>query len=126
MLSLNHITVYQFKNYFSQSFNFKERIVGICGKNGQGKTNLLDAIYYLCFTKSYFTRSDQSSIYLSANGFRVAGSFTLEAQPAEVVCVLRETGKKECLLNGQLYERFADHIGRFPCVLIAPDDVQII
>jgi DNA replication and repair protein RecF len=126
MLSLNHITIYQFKNYFSQSFDFKERIVGICGKNGQGKTNLLDAIYYLCFTKSYFTRSDQSNIYLSANGFRVAGNFMLQAQPSEVVCVLRETGKKECLLNGQLYERFADHIGRFPCVLIAPDDVQII
>lgn len=126
MLSLNHITVYQFKNYFSHSFDFKERIIGVCGKNGQGKTNLLDAIYYLCFTKSYFTRSDQSSIYLSANGFRVAGNFTLQAQPSEVVCVLRETGKKECLLNGQLYERFADHIGRFPCVLIAPDDVQMI
>lgn len=126
MLTLDHITIYQFKNYFSHSFDFKERIVGICGKNGQGKTNLLDAIYYLCFTKSYFTRSDQSNIYLSANGFRVAGNFTLEAQPSEVVCVLRETGKKECSLNGRLYERFADHIGRFPCVLIAPDDVQII
>jgi DNA replication and repair protein RecF len=126
VFTLDNISIFQFKNYYSQSFGFKERIVGICGKNGRGKTNLLDAIYYLCFTKSYFTRSDQANVYQSASGFRVAGNFTLGAQPAEVVCVLRETGKKECSLDGRLYEKFAEHIGRFPCVLIAPDDVQII
>jgi len=126
VLRLNNISVYQFKNYFSQNFTFRERIVGVCGKNGRGKTNLLDAIYYLCFTKSYFSRADQANVYQSAAGFRVAGHFTLNEGPAEVVCVLRETGRKECLLNGRLYEKFADHIGKFPCVLIAPDDVQII
>ncbi|HYE54570.1 MAG TPA: DNA replication and repair protein RecF [Chitinophagaceae bacterium] len=126
MLRLNQISVYQFKNYFSRQFSFEKRIIGICGKNGRGKTNLLDAIYYLCFTKSYFTRADQANVYQSASGFRVAGNFTLENDAAEVVCVLRETGKKECLLNGRQYDKFADHIGRFPCVLIAPDDVQII
>lgn len=126
MLHLDDISVYQFKNYFSQSFRFTDRIVGICGKNGRGKTNLLDAIYYLCFTKSYFTRSDQANVYQSAAGFRIAGNFTLEQEKAEMVCVLRETGKKECVFNGRLYEKFAEHIGRFPCVFIAPDDVQII
>lgn len=126
MLMLNHISLYQFKNYFSQSFRFGNRIVGICGKNGRGKTNLLDAIYYLCFTKSYFTRSDQQNVYLSASGFRIAGDVRLDNTDQEVVCVLRETGRKECSLGGRLYDKFADHIGRLPCVFIAPDDVQII
>jgi DNA replication and repair protein RecF len=126
LLNLSHISVYQFKNYFSQSFSFNSRVIGICGKNGRGKTNLLDAIYYLCFTKSYFTRSDQANVFQTASGFRVAGNFRQREQSAEVVCVLRESGKKEFLLDNRPYDRFADHIGKFPCVFIAPDDVQII
>ncbi|HEX4374243.1 MAG TPA: AAA family ATPase, partial [Puia sp.] len=59
MFLLKNISLVQFKNYKQSSFDFTERIVCISGNNGVGKTNLLDAIYYLCFTKSYFSRSDQ-------------------------------------------------------------------
>lgn len=101
--------------------------MGICGNNGVGKTNLLDAIYYLCFTKSYFTRSDQQNICKGSTGFRIEGLFHKdETGPLKAVCILRETGKKEFSLNDELYEKFSHHIGKFPCVIIAPDDVQII
>ena len=126
MLSLKNITLVQFKNYQQATFRFGERIVGICGPNGVGKTNLLDAIYYLCFTKSYFTRADQQNVRKGAAGFRIEGNFEKEGQPAQVVCILRETGKKEFLTDGEAYEKFSAHIGRFPAVIIAPDDVQII
>ena len=148
LLFLREISLLQFKNYTQASFRFNERIIGICGSNGIGKTNLLDAIYYLCFTKSYFTRQDQLSVHKGFVGFRIEGRFDhvrktgsdknlsrfpeksnvyeSEGRPLEVVCILRETGKKELLSGGEPYERFSQHIGRLPCVIIAPDDVQII
>ena len=127
---LNSISLLQFKNYPQASFTFNKRIVGICGDNGIGKTNLLDAVHYLCFTKSYFSKTDGQHVLNGAQGFRIAGKFETDLaanNPAtEVICILRETGKKEFLLDGIAYEKFAQHIGKFPCVFIAPDDVQII
>jgi DNA replication and repair protein RecF len=125
-LFINSISLVQFKNYFNQEFRFTERIVGICGKNGMGKTNLLDAIHYLCFTKSYFTRQDQLVVQHGHEGFRLEGHLLLNEEKEKAVCILREAGKKEFSVNDELYTRFSKHIGRYPCVVIAPDDVQLI
>lgn len=125
MLKLHSISLTQFKNYSGQTFHFNERIVGICGNNGVGKTNLLDAIHYLCFTKSYFTR-DILNIQTGQHGFRVDGEIELTDKKEKAVCILRETGKKEFSVNDGAYEKFSEHIGRYPCVIIAPDDIHII
>lgn len=126
LLQLTNISLVQFKNYLQSSFTFNERIVGICGPNGIGKTNLLDAIYYLCFTKSYFSRTDAQNVYSGLAGFRIEGSFQLNDQIEKIVCILRETGRKEFIVNDESYARVSQHIGKFPCVIIAPDDVGII
>jgi len=126
MLRLQHISLLQFKNYNNQSFDFKERIVGIWGNNGVGKTNLLDAIHYLCFTKSYFTRQDGNSVLYGNTGFRIAGNVELNSKSEKAICILRETGKKEFSVNDDLYEKFSWHIGRYPCVVIAPDDAELV
>src|SRR5438874_2569115 len=126
MLRLNTISLVQFKNYLGRSFEFKERIVGISGRNGVGKTNLLDAIHYLCFTKSYFTRLDGNNILNNYDGFRIEGDLKIWDNEENAICILRETGKKEFSINGRLYEKFSEHIGHYPCVIIAPDDIQII
>lgn len=126
MLRLQHISLVQFKNYSNRSFDFSERIIGICGKNGVGKTNLLDAIHYLCFTKSYFTRLDGNNVQHGNTGFRVEGNFELNNKPEKALCVLRETGRKEFSVNDAQYDKFSQHIGRYPCVVIAPDDAELI
>lgn len=125
-LLLQSISVFQFKNYFHQEFRFTGRITGICGRNGVGKTNLLDAIHYLCFTRSYFSRQDQMNILHGHKGFRLEGCFDLNGKEEKAVCILRETGKKEFSVNDSGYTKFSKHIGRYPCVIIAPDDIQLI
>jgi DNA replication and repair protein RecF len=126
MLKITGLSLLQFKNYSNRSFRFDSRITGICGRNGAGKTNLLDAVYYLCFTKSYFSRSEQLNVQQGSAGFRLDGDFELFNKPEKVVCILRENGKKEFLVDDQPYDRFSQHIGRYPCVVIAPDDAVLI
>ena len=125
-LFLQSISLFQFKNYEHQTHRFAERVVGICGRNGVGKTNLLDAVHYLCFTKSYFSRSDAVNVHQGSQGFRLEGHFLLNEKEEKAVCILRETGRKEFLLNDEAYAKFSKHIGRYPCVVIAPDDVELI
>ncbi|KIC93807.1 DNA replication/repair protein RecF [Flavihumibacter solisilvae] len=126
LLSLQNISVFQYKNYLGQSWTFPERVTGITGRNGTGKTNLLDAIYFLCFTKSYFQKSDAQLVYGGAQGMRISGRFVRQEETYDVSAVIRENGKKEFRVNEMPCEKMADHIGQFPAVMVAPDDVQII
>lgn len=142
MLFFSKISITQFKNYNSSSFDFTERVIGICGLNGKGKTNLLDAAYYCCFTKSYFSRADGLNTQFDRDGFRLEAKTAKAGPPAhmnggrpgeiilhkvnDIVCIFRAGGKKEVLLNDVAYTRFSEHIGKFPAVMIAPDDIELI
>lgn len=126
MFQLDTIIITQFKNYGFSSFVFSERVIGVCGLNGRGKTNLLDAIYYSCFTKSYFSRADALNIQFDKDGFRIESLFEKKAGRQKVIFINKGTGKKELTLNDAPYEKFVHHIGHFPAVMIAPDDIELI
>jgi DNA replication and repair protein RecF len=126
MLFVNSITLYQFRNYVSKQFLFSKNIVGLCGSNGMGKTNLLDAIFTSCFTKSYFNKPDALNVHYGLQGLRIETAIQLHQLPYTITHIVRETGKKEFLLDGQEYKKLSEHIGKYPCVMISPDDVHVI
>ena len=126
MRSLKSLNLVQFRNYIQKQFEFNARIVGIVGANGSGKTNILDAIYYLSFTKSYFSRPDAQNVHHAHQGMRVQGQYEINKDEISVTCILRETGKKEFYFDETVYPKMSQHIGKIPAVMIAPDDVQII
>ncbi len=125
MLYLKKLTITHFKNYEINSFEFPQNATGISGLNGKGKTNLLDAIYYCCFTKSYFTPTDSLNTGFGKNGFRLEAQFQQADKLYQLICINRD-GRKELSLNGVVYEKLSQHIGLLPAVMVAPDDIEII
>lgn len=125
-MKLTALSLYHFKNYTQWSLNVDEEVICLVGRNGCGKTSLLDAIYFLCFTKSYLLHLDAYSITKGLQGMRLQGSFKGQVDDYSVECIIRENGKKEVWKNGIQYKRFAEHIGLIPCIFIAPDDIELI
>jgi DNA replication and repair protein RecF len=115
----------QFRNYSSASFEFNAPVTCITGPNGSGKTNLLDAVYYLCYTKSYFSSYQQNSVQKGMDGFRVEGVFQQGGRDETIACKWKQ-GKKEIWANGVEYEKLTEHIGKYAAVMIAPDDMELI
>lgn len=122
---LKKITLTGFRNYSFSEFLFNAHITCITGANGSGKTNLLDAVYYLCYTKSYFTASQQNIAQHGIDGFRIEGQFVADEQDEKIACKWLQ-GKKEIKANGVDYEKVTDHIGKYAAVMIAPDDLELI
>lgn len=110
-----------------QSFSFSKPINCIYGANGVGKTNILDAIYYLGFTKSYFAKKDSAVVMHNKQGMYIEGIFDwAEGQSSAIKIIIRENGKKELSENGEDIKQLQQHIGRIPCIMISPDDTVLI
>jgi DNA replication and repair protein RecF len=125
-LLLENIRVEQYRNYGLTQLNFVPGINCFAGRNGSGKTNLLDAIYYLCSGKSYFNALDQQLIRNDENYFSLKGSFQKHGHAEEVMCVLIKGRRKVIKRNDVQYAKIMDHYGEFPVVMVAPVDIELI
>ncbi len=125
-MHLESIRLSNFKNYASANLEFSRDINCFLGKNGSGKTNLLDAVFYLSFTKSAFQTQDAQCVLHNEQFFSIKGSFNLDEKERVVLCGL-QTGKKKLVkLDDKPYKKASEHIGKFPIVLIAPNDTDVI
>ncbi len=123
---LDKLSLLNFKNFESKSFDFQEKINCFVGDNGIGKTNVLDAIYYLSFGKSYFNPIASQNIKHNQEFFMIEGSYRIDDRKESIVCSLKRGQKKIIKRNDKVYERFSDHIGYLPLVIISPADRDLI
>ena len=123
---LARLTVLNFKNHEDSSLEFSNNINCFVGNNGSGKTNLLDAIHYLSFTKSYFNNQDSLNIKHEQPFLSIEGQFNKKGREEMVYCGFKRGAKKVMKRNKKSYDRLADHIGLFPLVMISPTDTNLI
>jgi len=124
---LNTLKIINFKNFEEQEMAFSDKINCFVGNNGAGKTNLLDAIYYLSFTKSYFNSVDQQNIRHGETFFAIHGTFDRNGGlPNQVSCIQKAGIKKQFRINQKDYDRMSNHIGQYPCVMVSPYDRDLI
>ncbi len=125
-MRLEKLHLINFKNYAEVKVDFVGNVHCFFGKNGSGKTNLLEAIHYLCFTKGRFLSSDSLNILHDKDHFFIKGVFEQSEKQIEVTCSFGVEKKKTFSENGKDYSRFSLHIGKYPLVLMAPDDSELI
>lgn len=125
-MQLKSIQLTNFNNYASAKTDFHPHVNALTGKNGMGKTNMLDAVYYLCIGKSYFSSGDKYIVKKGEQFFRCFGVFENDKGIEEVEVKVHPGKKKNIFLSGKKRERLSDHIGQFPCVIIAPVDIQLM
>ena len=123
---LKHLSLVNYKNLDSASFEFDTKINCFVGNNGVGKTNVLDSIYHLAFGKSYFNPITSQNINHDADFFVVEGQFE-KSQKEEQILVSAKRGQKKVIKrNNKPYEKFSEHIGFIPTVIISPADRDLI
>ncbi|MHC5202695.1 DNA replication/repair protein RecF [Myroides sp. LJL119] len=123
---LKKLNILNYKNISDKSFEFNQKINCFVGFNGVGKTNILDAIYYMAYGKSYFNPVAVQNIQHNCDFFVIDGSFENQQDQEHIVCSLKRGQKKIIKRNGKNYERLSDHFGLIPLVIISPSDADLI
>ena len=123
---LKQLTLTQYKNISSKTFNFSPKINCFIGDNGIGKSNIIDSIYHLAFGKSYFNPIAIQNIQHNKDFFVIEGRFEKKGKKEKIICSLKKGQKKIIKRNGKTYKKLSEHIGLIPSVIISPADSDLI
>lgn len=123
---LKKISLFNYKNFSQASFEFNAKINCFVGKNGVGKTNTLDAIYHLAYGKSYFNPLAIQNIKHGEDFFVIDAEFDKNNRTEQISCSFKKGQKKVLKRNGKIYEKFSEHVGFLPLVIISPADNDLI
>jgi DNA replication and repair protein RecF len=123
---IEKLRLINFKNYQETTLDLSSKINVFTGRNGSGKTNLLDAIHYLSFTKSAFNASDHQNIRHGENHFYINGQLRIDSKLHEISCGVQTGLKKNFREENVEYQKLSEHIGKYPIVFLAPDDVDLV
>jgi DNA replication and repair protein RecF len=125
-MHLQNLSLLNYKNIAEANYEFDPKINCFVGKNGVGKTNVLDAIYHLAYGKSYFNPLAVQNIKHGEEFFVIDGTFLKNERTEQIVCSLKKGMKKALKRNGKAYDKFSEHIGFVPLVIISPSDNDLI
>jgi len=123
---LKNLSLLNYKNIAEANYEFDPKINCFTGKNGVGKTNVLDAIYHLAYGKSYFNPLAVQNIKHGEDFFVIDGTFEKNERNEQIVCSLKKGMKKVLKRNGKVYDKFSEHVGFIPLVIISPSDSDLI
>lgn len=123
---LSRLKLLHFRNHREAEVELGPEVNCFIGPNGVGKTNLLDAVHYLSLAKSYFDPVDMHNILHGEELFMLQGTMCTEAGDDAILCSVRTGHRKVLSRNKKEYDRLADHVGRYPVVMITPYDGQLV
>lgn len=125
-MQLNKLSILNFKNITQVELDFNAKINCLIGANGVGKTNLLDAIYYLSFCRSYFHMSDAYVVKHGEEQLMVRGLYERNKADEVISCGIKLRQKKQFKRNNKAYTKLSEHIGLIPLVMVSPTDVRLV
>lgn len=125
-MQLNRLRIINYKNIREADLEFSDGINCLLGCNGAGKTNILDAIYYLSFCKSHTSLIDSQNITHNEDFFMLDGNYITSDEEINIYCGVKRRHKKQFKRDKKDYEKLSDHIGLIPLVMISPSDEELI
>ena len=124
---LEKIVISDFRNIELQEIEFSPNVNCISGNNGEGKTNLLDSIYYLSMTKSAFATSDKFNFRHGTDEFSIAGTYRMEnGLSSRFALKMNSKGEKKVRRDDKPYAKVSEHIGVLPVVMVSPADISMV
>lgn len=123
---LKQLEILNYKNITEVSIEFSPNVNCFIGQNGQGKTNLLDAIYFLSFTKSATNHIDSMNIRHGEDMMMLKGIYNLNDTEETIQCGLKRGQAKQMRRNMKLYKKMSEHVGLLPIILVSPNDTELI